>query len=184
MSGFIPQNIELRAFERSDFARLIGWITSPEFLTQWAGPTFNYPLDEAQLEKYLQGAQGDQPARRIFKAVDTSTQAVLGHIDLDHIDLHNRSARVCRVLVGESSARGRGIGIQMVSSVLAIGFEQLGLHRLELAVFDFNVAAIRCYEKCGFVKEGLRRDVYRLGDEYWSLYVMGILETEWRSASV
>jgi len=172
--------IALRPFERSDFARLIGWIKSPEFLVQWAGPTFSYPLDETQLEKYLQGSEGDQPRRRIFKAVETSTNEVVGHIDLDSIDLQNKSARICRVLVGERSARGRGIGTQMVSEIMEIGFEQLGLHRIELAVFDFNEAAIRCYQKCGFVKEGFLRDARRVGDAYWSLYIMSILESEWR----
>ena len=105
---------------------------------------------------------------------------MVGHIDLDHIDLQNKSARICRVLVGEHSARGKGIGTQLVDKILEIGFEQLGLHRIELAVFDFNEAAIRCYEKCGFVKEGLLRDARRVGNVYWSLYIMSILESEWR----
>ncbi|MCW3108086.1 MAG: family N-acetyltransferase, partial [Segetibacter sp.] len=36
-------------------------------------------------------------------------------------------------------------------------------------------------EKCGFVKEGLMRDVLRYQDDtYWSLYEMSILEDEWR----
>ena len=172
--------IALRSFERSDSARLIGWIKSPEFLVQWAGPTFSHPLDEAQLEEYLKGSEGDQPRRRIFKAVEANTNEVVGHIDLDHIDLQNKSARICRVLVGEHSARGKGIGTQLVDKILEIGFEQLGLHRIELAVFDFNEAAIRCYEKCGFVKEGLLRDARRVGNVYWSLYIMSILESEWR----
>lgn len=68
----------------------------------------------------------------------------------------------------------------MVRKIVEIGFEQLGLHRIELVVFDFNEAAIRCYEKCGFVKEGLLRDARRVGNEYWSLYIMSILESEWR----
>ena len=176
--------IELRPFERNDFACLIGWIKSPEFLLQWAGPNFRYPLDEAQLEKYIQGSEGNQPIRRIFKAVDTRINATVGHIELNNIDLRNKSARVCRVLVGEPSLRGRGIGTQMMRRLLEIGFSQLGLHRIDLVVFDFNKAAIRCYEKLGFVKEGHLREVRRIGGEYWSLYQMSILECEWRSPSV
>ena len=37
--------IALRPFERSDFARLMDWIQSPESLVPWAGPTFSYLLD-------------------------------------------------------------------------------------------------------------------------------------------
>jgi hypothetical protein len=45
----VPE-IALRPFARADFARLIGWIPSPEFLVQWSGPIFAWPLDEAQSE--------------------------------------------------------------------------------------------------------------------------------------
>jgi len=176
--------IELRIFERNDFARLIGWIKSPEFLLQWAGLNFRYPLDKTQLEKYIQGSEGDQPVRRIFKAIDINNNAVVGHIELNNIDLRNKSARVCRVLVGKPSLRGRGIGTQMMRRLLKIGFDQLGLHRIDLFVFDFNKAAIRCYEKLGFVKEGHLREVRRIGGEYWSLYHMSILEHEWKPPGV
>lgn len=42
--------VELKYFERSDFNQLIEWIDSPEFLLQWGGPGFDYPLNDAQLE--------------------------------------------------------------------------------------------------------------------------------------
>ena len=109
---------------------------------------------------------------------------MVGHIELNNIDLRNKSARVCRVLVGEPSLRGRGIGTQMMRRLLKIGFDQLGLHRIDLFVFDFNKAAIRCYEKLGFVKEGHLREVRRIGGEYWSLYHMSILEHEWKPPGV
>ena len=47
----------------------------------------------------------------------------------------------------------------MVQQILIIGFEQLRLHRIELVVFDFNQAAIRCYERVGFRTEGRLRDI-------------------------
>ncbi len=68
----------------------------------------------------------------------------------------------------------------MLWQVLKIGFDELGLHRLSLGVFDFNHAAIRCYEKSGFVKEGLLRDVRKVEGAYWSLIEMSILENEWK----
>jgi len=172
--------IELQPFGRGDFARLIGWSVSPEFVLQWAGSGFVYPLDEAQLEEYLRGGETDPPFRKIYKAVDTDSGAVVGHIELNSINYLHRFATVSRVLVGEPSIRGKGVGEQMMRHVMRIGFEELGLHRLELVVFDFNEAAIRLYEKVGFVKEGRIREARRLGDQYWTHYVMGILEHEWR----
>ncbi|MFS0883495.1 GNAT family N-acetyltransferase, partial [Metabacillus niabensis] len=47
-------------------------------------------------------------------------------------------------------------------------------------LLDFNLSAIACYEKAGFIKEGLLRDSRKNGDEYWSLLEMSILENEWQ----
>lgn len=176
--------IELQPFERSDFARLISWVPSEKEVLMWGGMIFHYPLDKVQLEKYMQPAETDQPARKIFKAVEIRTNEAVGHIELEQIDRRNRSARISRVLVGDPSLRGKGIGSKMVRQVLQVGFDQLGLHRLFLGVWEFNQAAISCYEKIGFVKEGLLRDVLKVGDGYWSAYIMSVLESEWRAQQI
>ncbi len=105
---------------------------------------------------------------------------MIGHISLGRVDRVNKSARIGKVLVGSSQYRGKGIGAEMVKAVLAIAFEEMQLHKVTLGVFDFNASAIRCYEKVGFVQEGLLRDARKNGDEYWNLIEMGILEDEWR----
>lgn len=179
MSHVIP--IELKPFERDDFSRLIDWVKTPEFLLQWSGPVFHFPLDESQLDTYLKESLEVPPTRKIYKVLNTSDRTVIGHIELNGIDLRNKLATVCRVLVGESSLRKKGIGLQMLRKVLEIGFDRLGLHRIDLVVFDFNHAAIKCYEKAGFRKEGHLREARKIGDDYWSLYQMSILEDEWRS---
>jgi RimJ/RimL family protein N-acetyltransferase len=173
--------IVLKPFDRLDFSRLIGWVKSPEFLLQWAGPIFEYPLDSAQLAEYINGAEGDSAKRRIFKALRIDTNEVVGHIELNDIDEKNKSAALCRVLIGKPSLRGKGIGTQMVARLLAIGFEHFRLHRIDLVVFDFNTAAINCYKRVGFTIEGHLRDARRFGDQYWSLYQMSILAPEWKS---
>jgi RimJ/RimL family protein N-acetyltransferase len=169
--------IELLPFTRDDIPRLIGWVPSAEFLMQWAGWAFRFPLDAAQLERHLEGTRGPDPVRMVFKAI--AAEGVIGHIELNHIDRANRSATISRVLVGDPALRGRGYGAAMVQRVLEIGFDELGLHRIDLYVFDFNHAAIACYTKLGFVIEGRLRDLRKMGDSYWSVYQMSMLEHEW-----
>jgi RimJ/RimL family protein N-acetyltransferase len=171
--------ITLRPFARADFARLIGWIPSAEFLLQWAGPAFTFPLDTVQLDAYLAESEGEAPSRMIFTAVESDTATAVGHIELARIDRRNKSATLSRVLIGEASRRGQGAGLEMVRRILQIGFERLTLHRIDLVVFDFNASAIACYERAGFVKEGCLREARRFGEEYWSLVQMSILDTEW-----
>ena len=72
--------------------------------------------------------------------------------------------------------RGKGTGVEIVRRALQIGLARLGLHRIDLVVFDFNVGAIACYEGAGFVTEGHLREARRFREEYWTLVQMSILE--------
>jgi RimJ/RimL family protein N-acetyltransferase len=69
----------------------------------------------------------------------------------------------------------------MVERLLSIGFEEMDLRRIELRVYDFNSAGIRCYENAGFIKEGVLRKSQKVGDQYWDTVVMAVLREDWIS---
>lgn len=168
--------IKLEPLKRSDFKQLINWINSEEFLIQWSGNAFTYPLNDQQLEQYIESKN-----TLAFKVIDEDSKEVIGHISLGQIDNINRSARIGKVLVGDTKMRGRSIGKHMMKAVLHIAFEELKLHRVTLGVYNFNTSAISCYEKIGFVKEGLLRESKKVGETYWNLWEMSMLEYEWRA---
>jgi len=170
--------IQLRRFTNLDFARLIGWMNSREMLIQWGGSSeFVYPLSEEQLRKYVLGSEGEHSSRRIYTAI-TEDGIACGHIELGAINRENQTASICRVFIA-SEYRGNKLCTPMIKKLLSIGFEDLGLRRIELKVFSFNSAGIRCYENAGFVKEGLLRKSQKVGDHYWDTVVMAILQEEW-----
>jgi RimJ/RimL family protein N-acetyltransferase len=170
--------IKLEPFTSADFAQLIAWVDTERLLYEWSGSLFSFPLTPGALNWYLEGANDfTNPEVFIYKAVETETGRAVGHISLGGISEQNRSGRISRVLVAEG--KGRGYCAAMVRALLQIGFEQLHLHRIDLGVYDFNHAAIRCYQRCGFQVDGVLRDVLRHDDHYWSLVEMSILEQEW-----
>ena len=58
------------------------------------------------------------------------------------------------------------------------GLDVVGLHRISLGVYAFNPRALRVYEKCGFVREGVKRDAL-LWDEQWvDEVVMSVLASD------
>jgi len=171
--------IFLRPFNQSDFPRLIQWIDSHETLVQWSGPTqFAFPLTNEQLIRYQAESTGVLPFRRVFAATDDRSD-VVGHIELGAIDYLNRTATLCRVLIAPE-ARGRGYCVGLVRQILRVGFEEMKLRRIDLKVFGFNHPAIRCYERAGFVREGVLRKSQMIEEKYWDTVLMGILREEWR----
>lgn len=168
-------SIVLEPFTSADFNRLISWVKTERFMYQFAGPIFTFPITHDQLKTYL-----NDTARKVYKVV-TTDHTVIGHCELGTIDLKNNKARISRVLVANESNRGKGYGKSIIKALMAIAFEELDLHRIDLGVFDFNHGAIICYEQCGFQKEGLLRDAFVLDGAYQSVYNMSILQNEWKA---
>lgn len=106
----------------------------------------------------------------------------VGHARLTLLESGTHTARYA-VGIFNRAYWGRGIGTEATRLILQFGFEQLGLHRIELRVVEYNQRAIRSYEKCGFVREGLDRDTVFLDGRWHSDVRMAILEAEYRAAA-
>jgi RimJ/RimL family protein N-acetyltransferase len=171
--------IRLEHFGRSDFEQLMAWIDTEELLMNWAGSLFSFPLTQASLEWYIRDTNDPASSEAmVYKAVDTATGATVGHISLGSLSAKNRSGRITRVLVAPGH-KGKGYCCQMVKALLKIGFEQLRLHRISLGVYDFNTAALKCYQKAGMIIEGTNRDCLLYEGKWWSSVEMSMLEGEY-----
>jgi ribosomal-protein-alanine N-acetyltransferase len=78
-----------------------------------------------------------------------------------------------------AARRGQGLGREITRLVVAWGFGNLGLHRIELEALAFNTRAIRCYLACGFRQEGVRREAELYPDGWQDLISMGLLQSEY-----
>jgi [ribosomal protein S5]-alanine N-acetyltransferase len=80
-----------------------------------------------------------------------------------------------------AALRGQGLGREITRLVVAWGFGDLGLHRIELEVLASNTRAIRCYLACGFRREGVRREAELYPDGWKDLISMGLLRSEYET---
>jgi RimJ/RimL family protein N-acetyltransferase len=149
-SAMASIEIYLRPFGRGDFQHLMSWLPDAEAHSAWCGAHFSYPLDAAQLERYLQ--TGQTPSARIFTAIAGTGEAV-GHVEISHIWPH-LSCRLSRVL-GAPGRRRRGIGACMIAEAVALSFIEHQVDRIDLGVSTGNTTAIACYRRLGFVQVGL-----------------------------
>ena len=151
MTTSTPHRIDLIPLTPDHFDALIAWSTTPEFLLQWAGPSFGFPLDHEQLHAVLDLARESPPELLLYAAIESGSDEVIGHAELGRIDHAAGHASLMRILVGSPAARGQGVGSAIVRELIRIGFDELGLDRLYLNVLRNNEAAQHCYMKLGFV---------------------------------
>jgi RimJ/RimL family protein N-acetyltransferase len=160
--------IVLERFRQKDIAELLGWLkdTDAEFLMQFAGPRYKFPLDEEQLMATL--ADKDCIA---FRVMENRNGIALGHCQLLRIDAVNKAATVGRVLI-KAEARGHGHGYAAVEQLLGFAKNALGLKRVDLRVFDFNRSAFQCYKKLGFVEAKREAVTFPQIDKTWNSITM------------
>ena len=106
----------------------------------------------------------------------------IGTAQLHHLDEQNRRARYA-IGIFNAAYWGQGIGTEATRLVLQYAFDDLHLHRVDLRVLTYNHRAIKCYEKCAFVREGIERESALVAGEWHGDLIMGILEQEYREVS-
>lgn len=105
---------------------------------------------------------------------DSAGDVPLGSVYVRDIDRRHGKAEF-GIFIGEASARGRGVGTASARLMLGYCFEELGLHRVYLRALAGNAAAIRSYEKAGFLREGYLRDDVCIDGEYCDIVWMAAL---------
>ncbi len=161
--------ILLEKFTEDDFERLINWIKCEDDLILFAGPNFEFPITRDQLSIYIQNDN-----RKVFKVVDMHSKEVIGHCELNDINMNTKNARVCRMLIGDESKRNKGYGKKILQELIRIAFKELSLNNITLKVYEKNISAVKCYKNCGFEIRGkIHKSMVGIG-RYWPAYIMSL----------
>lgn len=99
-----------------------------------------------------------------------------GFVIMRDIHSKDRNIELQRIAVAEP---GRGLGSQVLRVVMEKAFREFGAHRLWLDTYSDNARAQHVYRSAGFKQEGILRECKKWGDEYRSLVLMSILESEY-----
>ena len=167
--------VELRRHAPENF-RLYGeWYGDPEIwhLTSWAAA----PLSPSAVERLFED--------REHSLVDDSfaihlrgKDEPIGVVSLMNISEANASAELS-IIVGHPEYRHHGYGAEAIAVLLDYAFEDRGLNRVGLSVFEFNEDAIAVYGKLGFSEEGRLRRALKRDGAFHDAILMSVLREEW-----
>lgn len=171
--------IELRRHQPENYDLYADWYGDPEIwhLTSWAASPLGPSAVKRLFEERELSATDDSFAIHV-----EGRDAPVGVISLMSLSEANGSAELS-VIVGEPEYRHHGYGAAAIARIVRYGFEDLGLNRVGLSVFEFNEAAIATYEKLGFTREGRLRRAVRRADGFHDAILMSVLHDEWPPAA-
>jgi len=170
----VGDKIYLRAVDVDDVDNFVTWLNDEE-VRQYLSMTL--PFNKTREKEFVDGLYKDDN-NIILGIVLKENNSLIGNIGLHKISSTHRNAEL-GIFIGDKRQWSKGYGTEAMKLVINYGFDQLNLHRIYLTVFDFNVRAMKTYEKVGFKKEGAYREHFYRNGKYCDVYCMGILKSEW-----
>lgn len=123
------------------FSEILRWVNTEKQLLEWAGPNVRYPTNARDLE--LDVLAQSWPTFALVSEVEELIGFGQYYLRLDH-------CHVCRLIVSPTH-RGKGVVRQLIELISAEGTRQLDVSACSLFVYQDNTAAIKAYEKMGFI---------------------------------
>ncbi|AWB44831.1 hypothetical protein DCC85_11785 [Paenibacillus sp. CAA11] len=179
-TGQEEDDLDFVYFGKWDYDAIQQWAGSPEFLLGWAGPHWQYPLQDEQLDEYLSGANFPWKSDRlIYTVIHRASGQRIGHISLEDLNRETGEGWIGKVIIGSAAFRGKGLGERMVREMLRIAFDILKLNKISLRVFAWNQRAIRSFHSAGLQEQDDQRMTVQFGDKEEELLLMSIDRNSW-----
>lgn len=162
-------NITFRLVEKKDLPDRVKWFNTKD-ISKYLSTQFRKGTTLKKQEEWYSNYLKDSNKKIFVIEYDGKP---IGNVGLTEISQEDNHAGLV-IFIGEKEYQGKGIGKKAVQYIVDYGFDKLNLHQIWLYVCAANTNAIKLYEKCGFAREGLLKEMWKYGDKYEDEIVMAI----------
>lgn len=168
------KKVYLSPIDIEDCEQYTEWMNDPEITVNLDCLAGNYSVVKEReiLEKLAKH-------EFVFAIVDINSDKLIGNCGLHNIDNVNRKASL-GIFIGDKGHWDQGFGTEAVSLLLDYSFNILNMNSVMLVVKEFNKRGLKCYEKCGFKKIGIRREAAIIAGNKYGEVMMDILAVEFK----
>ncbi|OFX23150.1 MAG: UDP-4-amino-4,6-dideoxy-N-acetyl-beta-L-altrosamine N-acetyltransferase [Bacteroidetes bacterium GWA2_31_9] len=125
-----------------------------------------FPVIFEQEIDWFQNLCADKMNRTIFFTICDLNQKVIGYTQLNNINWINKTCYF-GIVIGSVDSKNKGYGKETLTLITDYAFNTLNLNKILLEVIDSNAIAIKLYETCGFVMEGvLKNQIFQYNKYY------------------
>jgi RimJ/RimL family protein N-acetyltransferase len=160
--------LELTPLVPEDMEALWPFVSDPSFPEQmlWAAHE-----DRRETEAFIAFTAGERAEGSGYTYAIRHQGALVGVIGLTSIRRRFLAVEMNRGELGYWCGRphqGKGFVTEAAARMIAFGFDELGLHKIEIGCVTDNLASKRVIEKLGFRFVGERRDHHFKHGRWWS----------------
>lgn len=168
--------LTLRAIERTDLPTLQKWANDP--VTQDAIGEIYFPSSLDFHLGWFEDLKSDTLNQRFV--VETPEGGIIGVSSIVNIDWRHRHAWH-GLVIGDSSHRGKGYGVDAILATMRYAFEELNLERLDGSMIEYNGASLGLYlgEKVGWREEGRKKNYFYRKGRFWDQVIVGVTRADY-----
>jgi len=167
------EKVRLRPVQERDLPHFVQWLQDPE-VRRWLAAIGDAPTLEEEFAWY---DRRRSDADSVMWSIETLEGQLVGTTELRLTPDAKRAE--LGIAIQDKTMWNQGLGTDTIRQVLAYGFEDLELNRIDLTTDEENVRGRCCYEKCGFVEEGLLRQHRIVEGKFGNTVMMSVLRDEW-----
>jgi aminoglycoside 6'-N-acetyltransferase len=175
-------SISLMEDNLRDYELMTKWLTDEKVLQYYEGRDNPFPLERV-IESYQSLVRGEDA---VVSCLFSYQNQLIGYLqycavdelcesDIETYKLENTNqVYAIDLFIGETDHWNKGIGSKVISAAINYLFKELNAQRIVIDPETWNARAIRCYEKCGFVKVKLLPKHELHEGEYRDSWLMAI----------
>ena len=171
------ERLILRRFEYTDdTAMLKYWISDEKIQAMYSEPVYSTKEEvKGLLDIYI--SSYEKPDYYRWAIIEKDCGECIGQIAYFLVDSKNHFAEI-EYCIG-SEFQCRGYATEATKAVVAFGFDEINLHKVQICTKIINQPSKRVIEKCGFTYEGTLRDYFYMYGEYVGRHYFSILRSEY-----
>lgn len=171
------ERLILRRFEYTDdTAMLKYWIADEKIQSLYSEPVYSTKEEVKELLDLYIGSYEKLDYYR-WAIIEKDCGECIGQIAYFLVDNKNHFAEI-EYCIG-SEFQCRGYATEATKAVIAFGFDEINLHKVQICTKTINQPSKRVIEKCGLTYEGTLRDYFYMNGEYVGRHYFSILRSEY-----
>jgi RimJ/RimL family protein N-acetyltransferase len=140
---------------------------------------WKFPTNFESMRRWFSNL-GDDPLNHRWVIETLDDQKLIGTANLVNLDWKNNHA-FHGMMLGPLDLRGKGYGIDTVTTVMRYAFDELHLERLDGDIIEYNEASLRLYVgRCAWKEEGRQRRWHYRRGRYWDRILVGVTREDYQ----